>query len=65
MKVYQRDKQRVAFFRGKLWGTTYSGHPISTSSWGTGRNLFYNNLPNWLDNFQVGKTMIDFEKYFK
>lgn len=46
-----RNKHKVAYFRGKLWGTTYSGHPISTSSFGTFRNLFYNNIGYWLIDY--------------
>lgn len=59
-----RNKRKIAYFKGKLWGTTYSGHPISTSSFGTYRNLFYNNIGYWLIDFEVGVTKIDFDKYF-
>lgn len=43
-KSYSSRKFCIFKALGKLFGTTYSGHPTCTSCFGTLRNLFYNAL---------------------
>ena len=63
---HDAGKQNAVHMQGRLFGTTFSGHPTATTMFGTLRNVLYVMFAVWRKNKMNIKTfLISFRKKFR